>query len=92
MTREQIYLQIVDTMTEVFELDPQQVTWDAKLREDLALDSIDAVDMAVRLQQMTGKKMPLSELTHIRTIADVVDAVVRHVAPSTDSAENHEPK
>jgi acyl carrier protein len=79
LNREEIETKLRETMCEMFELDEAKVTPSADLREDLGLDSIDAVDMAVKLQQMTGKKVPLSELTGIRTMSDVVDVVEKHV-------------
>lgn len=85
MTRQEIYERIVDTMSKLFELDREQISWESKLEEDLSLDSIDAVDMAVKLQDLTGKKMPLSDLTAIRTVADVVDAIEKHVTSVPDA-------
>jgi acyl carrier protein len=41
----------------------------------LDLDSIDAVDLAVRLQRFTNKKISPEEFKEIRTIEDVVNAV-----------------
>ena len=48
---------------------------DAKLFEELDLDSIDAVDLIVRLQQFTGKKVDPESFKQIRTLGDVVRAV-----------------
>ncbi len=80
MTRDEIFAELSSTMCEMFELSRSDITLDADLRNDLGLDSIDAVDMAVRLQQLTGKKVPLSDLVTIRTVSDVVDVVERHLA------------
>ena len=41
----------------------------------MELDSIDAVDIAVRMQKFTDKKLPPEEFKKIRTINDVVEAV-----------------
>ena len=79
-TRDEIFIELRTTMQELFELAESDITLDADLRKDLALDSIDAVDMAVRLQQLTGRKVPLSDLLSIRTVADVIDVVEKHLA------------
>ena len=50
---------------------------EARLYEDLELDSIDAVDMIVHLQKKTGKKIKPEEFKAVRTVQDVVDAVER---------------
>ena len=42
-------------MVEMFEIDEEAITLEARLYEDLDFDSIDAVDMTVRLKEMTGK-------------------------------------
>ena len=47
----------------------------AKLFEDLDLDSIDAVDLVVRLQDLTGRKIKPDQFKTVRTVSDVVDRV-----------------
>jgi acyl carrier protein len=41
----------------------------------LDLDSIDAVDLVVQLQNITGEKIRPEEFKQVRTVADVVQAV-----------------
>lgn len=74
---EEIYQRIQGVMQELFELDPQQVTLQARLYEDLDIDSIDAVDLVVELKSITGKKLQPEEFKSVRTVKDVVDAVSR---------------
>jgi acyl carrier protein len=80
MSREQVAALVLDTMAELFQLERSQLTLQADLRRDLGLDSIDAVDMAAKLQQLTGSRVALAELTALQTIADVVDLAGRHLA------------
>jgi len=54
-TREQILATLQQIMVELFELDAEAITLEARLYEDLDLDQIDAVDMFVRLKELTGK-------------------------------------
>ena len=58
-------------------IDPQDITPEARLYEDLELDSIDAIDMIVHLQKKIGKKIKPEEFKTVRTVQDVVDAVER---------------
>ena len=51
------------------------MNYDANLFTDLELDSIDAVDLAVRLQQYTEKRISPEEFKQIRTMNDVVEAI-----------------
>ena len=57
---------------EDFDLDPGSITTDSLLYEDLDLDSIDAVDLIVRLKELTGKKVPPEQFKSVRTVGDVV--------------------
>ena len=73
--REEILIAIKTILVEMFEIDEEAVTLDARLYEDLDFDSIDAVDMIVRLKEMTGKSVKPEDFKSARTIADVVEAV-----------------
>ena len=73
--REEIYCRIVQVLEELFEVDPQQVTPESNLYEDLDIDSIDAVDLVVELKKITGKKMQPDDFKAVRSVQDVVDAV-----------------
>lgn len=75
--REQILAAIQDIMVEMFEMDPAGITPEARLYEDLDFDSIDAVDMIVRLKELTGKMVKPEDFKTARTIGDVVEAVHR---------------
>jgi len=48
---------------------------DADLAQDLDLDSIDAVDLVVELQKLTGRKIKPEEFKTVRTVGDVVERV-----------------
>ena len=69
-------------MVELFELSPDQIRLEAALRDDLDLDSIDAIDMAARLHKLTGRKLDMSSLKKLVTVRDVVDLVEAHLRAS----------
>ncbi len=73
--REEILAAIKEIMVDMFEIDEQAITLKARLYEDLDFDSIDAVDMIVKLKEMTGKTVKPEDFKSARTIADVVEAV-----------------
>ena len=75
MTREQILVEITRSLVDDFEVDPALVRPEARLREDLDLDSIDAVDLSVKMQELTGRRVEESRLRAIRTVADIVDTI-----------------
>lgn len=75
-----IFEQVKGALVELFELDPDTITPEATLFESLDLDSIDAVDLVVNLQKVTGKKIQPDEFKSVRTVQDVVDAVANLLA------------
>lgn len=74
-SKEDIYLWMVDVLHEMFELDKAAITPQANLYTDLDIDSIDAVDLAVKLKQLTGKRLQPEVFKTVRTVQDVVDAI-----------------
>ncbi|QPR89330.1 acyl carrier protein [Aeromonas hydrophila] len=80
MTRDDIFAQIKAALVELFEVDEKAITPEARLYQDLELDSIDAIDLVVHLQKLTGKKIKPEEFKSVRSVNDVVDAVERLLA------------
>jgi len=75
-TKEEIYQKITEVLEDLFEIDPQQISLESHLYEDLDIDSIDAVDLVVELKKITGKKIGPDDFKSVRTVQDVVEAVV----------------
>jgi len=75
MSRQQQFEWVADLLTQMFELDRASLTLESTLYEDLDIDSIDAVDLAVKLKQLTGKRLAPEVFKDIRTIADIVNAL-----------------
>lgn len=74
-TKEEIFEELKNILIDDFEIDEDKILADANLFEDLEFDSIDAVDLAVRLQDFTKQKISPSDFKQIKTINDVVEAV-----------------
>ncbi|MET3821033.1 MULTISPECIES: acyl carrier protein [Burkholderia] len=75
MTDAEILERIRAIFHENFAIEPERVTPDTHLFEELDLDSIDAVDLAIKLQEMTGKRIKPEEFKSVRTVGDVIAAV-----------------
>jgi acyl carrier protein len=75
MDKDALHAWVVDLLVEMFELDKADLTPESNLYADLDIDSIDAVDLAVKLKQLTGKRLPPEVFKTIRTIGDVVTAL-----------------
>ena len=81
-TRDDIFHTLRDALVELFELDPERVTLESNLYQDLEIDSIDAVDLIDHIKRQTGKKIDAEEFKSVRTVNDVVEAVYRLVQPA----------
>lgn len=81
-TRDDIFNTLRDALVELFELEPERVTLDANLYQDLEIDSIDAIDLIDHIKRQTGKKIAAEEFKAVRTVNDVVEAVFRLVNPA----------
>lgn len=80
MTRDEIYQALKEILVKEFEVPEEELSLEAKLYQDLDLDSIDAVDLVVKLQQLTGKKIQPNEFKSARTVNDVIDALEQLVS------------
>ncbi|RDX36979.1 acyl carrier protein [Kangiella sp. HD9-110m-PIT-SAG07] len=73
--KEQIYEKLVDILVDDFEVEADDITLEANLYTDLDLDSIDTVDLVIKLQEITGKSVNPDTFKAVRTMQHVVDAV-----------------
>lgn len=73
MTKDDIFEKLKAVLVEEFELSGDAVTPGALLFQDLDLDSIDAVDLIVKMKQYTTGKIDPEIFKTARTVQDVVD-------------------
>jgi len=73
MSREEILQKIQDILTKEFEIEKSAVVPDAKLYQDLELDSIDAVDLLVKMKGFIPGKIDPESFKKAVTVQDVVD-------------------
>ena len=79
MSKEEILGWVRNVLQEQFEIPVARVTPEAHLYEDLDIDSIDAVDLLIKLKQLTGQSISPEAFKQVRTVSDVVDAVHAHL-------------
>ncbi|MFY8275208.1 acyl carrier protein [Pseudoalteromonas sp. SSDWG2] len=79
-TAAEIYDVLRGILENDFEIDADDISMDANLYEELDLDSIDAVDLVVKLREITGKKIEPEAFKQVRTVADVVKEVEQLVS------------
>jgi acyl carrier protein len=74
-SRDEIFAIVGEVLHQEFDFEIDKLSLDTSLVDDLDLDSIDAIDMAVRLEERTGLQFEDDELKSLRTIRDVVDQI-----------------
>ena len=74
-SREEILEHLRVVLSDLFELKPEQIVPEARLYDDLDLDSIYAVDLFLVLKEITGRKIQPQAFKDVRTVSDVVDAI-----------------
>jgi acyl carrier protein len=74
-SKDEILRWVTETLKNEFQLRDEDLHPGAHLIDDLDLDSIDAVDLAVNVEQELGLSLSEGELKSIQTIQDVVDRI-----------------
>ncbi len=78
MSKEELYEKIKNILVKEFELDESSVTPEALLGDVLDLDSIDAIDLIVKMKEFTPEGKPNIEpsvFKSVKTVQDVADAL-----------------
>ena len=73
MTKDDIFQKIKDILSGDFEINADSITPEAKMYQDLELDSIDAVDLMVKMKEYVPGKIEPDQFKKAVTLADVVD-------------------
>ena len=75
MSKNEIFEILKKALVELFEIDESKVVPEAKIYEDLQIDSIDAIDLVDYVKKNTGYKLMPDDFKNIQTLGDIVDAV-----------------
>jgi acyl carrier protein len=74
-SKDAILARVVEILSETFELDAAKIRLESDLYAELGIDSIDAIDLLLKLQGMTEKRIQPAAFKQTRTVRDVVDTV-----------------
>jgi len=89
MTEHDIYTRLSAILVETFDIEPERIRPEARLYDDLDIDSIDAVDLIVKLKPLVGKRLQPEAFKSVRTLQDVVNALTALLQQAEDApAEN----
>ena len=75
MTRQELFDQLGQILQQTFDIAPERIRPESRLYEDLDIDSIDAVDLIVKLKPLVGKRLQPDAFKAVRTLDDVVNAL-----------------
>lgn len=75
--REEIFQTLKKLMSGMFEIEPEGISLTASLNGDLDIDSIDAVDLMVKLREVTGRRIQPEDFKNARTVQDVVETIYK---------------
>lgn len=76
-SNDEILERIRTTLVQQFELDRASITPEARLLDDLEIDSIDVVDLMDEIRRFTGKKVTAEDFRSVRTVGDLVGVIHR---------------
>ena len=70
---------VIDTLEEAFDLSVEDLVPNAKLYEDLDLDSLDAIDLAVKLKNDVGVTLDEGEMRSLIELSDLIDLLEKKI-------------
>nr|WP_287410808.1 acyl carrier protein [Pseudodesulfovibrio sp.] len=92
MTEQEIVEIVNEALAEEFELEMEEMVPTALFNPDLGLDSLDAVDMVIVLEQAFGFKIRQDEeIQQIRSLGDLHEFVINK-KKALDASEKDEPE
>ncbi|MEO1018123.1 MAG: acyl carrier protein [Pseudomonadota bacterium] len=80
MDRAEIFDTMRHYLSELLEVPPESISGEARLREDLDLDSIDAIDLISKMQELTGVRIDPDQFKSVKSVDDVVARVYELVS------------
>ena len=70
--------QIKEILKDTMDIDESKITLDAKLKEDLELDSLDSVELIMSAGEEFGIEIPDEDVMNFKTVNDIVNYIEEH--------------
>lgn len=76
MTKDELFERISHVLRDAFEIEPAQITSDAKLSADLDIDSVDAVDLSGQFKALWGGRLQQESFKSVRNVVGVLHGLI----------------
>ncbi|MDG3011886.1 acyl carrier protein [Rhodococcus sp. D2-41] len=86
-TQEEIIANLAEIIEEVTGIEPSEVTVEKSFVDDLDIDSLSMVEIAVQTEDKYGVKIPDEDLAGLRTVGDVVSYIQKLEAEGGEAAD-----
>lgn len=80
MTRIEIEKKVTEYLKDEFSLEDTQLTPESRLREDIGLDSLDTVDIAIAVKKIFGFRMNTAEMQNVKTLSQFYTYIEQNIA------------
>ena len=77
MTNEEILQGLAEIVNEVAGVEPSEITPEKSFVDELDIDSLSMVEIAVQVEDRFGVKVPDDVLANLKTVGDAVDYVAK---------------
>ena len=79
MKDEEILVELKKVLMKEFEVEEKDITLEATFYDDLGLDSLDAIDLIVTLNNLYDIEIDSADSESIRTVQDLIDIVKKNI-------------
>ena len=79
MNEEKILVELKKVLMDEFEVDEEKITPNASFYEDLELDSLDAIDLIVTMNNVYNIDVDNKSMEEILTVQQLINTVKRYV-------------
>lgn len=74
-----VYEKLKEILAEQLDIDPQEITKDSLLIEDLGADSLDAIDIVMSVEDEFKLEVPDEIIEKIETVGDMLNFIENNV-------------
>lgn len=78
MSRDEVVVKVNDFLIDEFELEEDQLIPNALMKEDLDIESLDFVDIAVIIENQFGLKVTSEQMVKIKKLEDLYNFILEH--------------